>query len=128
MQSSVIADLIGGTWVRRHRSCLGLCTTSATPERFSGPFLLNRWSVGAHDATNTHLQHMDAHQQNEYKRQDHDMETIHLPEVQQVEEGTNANRVDRIFTLGGNPLRTKVRHRQVAGKGGADGCQKENHA
>jgi hypothetical protein len=48
------------------------------------------------------------------------MKAIHLPEVQQVEEGTDANRVERIFALGGDPLRAKVRHRQVAGKGSTD--------
>src|SRR5579864_4387815 len=71
---------------------------------------------------------MDTNQCHEQKRQKDDVKAIHLPEVQQVEEGTDPDRVERIFALGSDPLRTKVRHRQVAGKGGADCCQKGKHA
>src|SRR5579864_2512822 len=71
---------------------------------------------------------MDTNQCHEQKRQKDDVKAIHLPEVQQVEESADPDRVERIFALGGDPLRTKVRHRQVASKGGADRCQKGNHA
>src|ERR1700737_689356 len=71
---------------------------------------------------------MYPNQDHDHEWQDHDVKAIHLPEVQQVEEGTDPNRVERILSLGGDPLRAKVRHRQVASKGGANSCQKGHHS
>jgi hypothetical protein len=88
-------------------------------------FLLNRWSIGAHDATDTDQQQVYPHQGHDQERQEHDVKAIHLPEVQQVE-GTDPNRVERVFARDSDPLCIKVRLRHVAGKRGANASHKDD--
>src|SRR5690348_9586908 len=104
-QPAIVAGLVGWQWAHQRRTGSGPLVPSAFPECFSRAFLHNRRSRGAHDATDTHLKEVYPNQNHEDEWQEYDVKAIHLPEVQQVEEGTDANRVERIFALGGDPLR-----------------------
>ena len=54
------------------------------------------------------------------QRQQHDVPQQHLARVEHVEVGADADRVQPVLGLGGDPLRVEVGLRQVAGERGAD--------
>src|SRR5579872_6884517 len=58
-----------------------------------------------------------------HQRQDEDVIAVHLTEVQDVEKGSNANRVECVFPLHRDPLRIEVLLRDVTGERSKNRCQ-----
>jgi hypothetical protein len=68
----------------------------------------------------THEQDVRRHQADHGDRQQQHVVAVHLAEVQNVEEGADAGRVEPVLRLRRDPLRVEVLLRDVAGQGAGD--------
>ncbi len=77
-------------------------------------------------AAHPHQQHVRANQRDEQERDEYHMPQQHLAEVHQVEERSDARRVERVLAVGRDPLGVEVLLRQVAGEALQDGGTKRD--
>jgi hypothetical protein len=80
------------------------------------------------DAAHADQQHVRADDRDEDDREHHDVPHQHLAEVHQVEERPDADFVERVLAVGGDPLRVEVLLGQVAGEALHHRGQEGDHA
>jgi hypothetical protein len=73
-------------------------------------------------------QDVRADDDDEHERHEHDVPHEHLAEVHRVPDRPRADRVERVLSVGRDPLRVKVLLGQVAGERRHDRGQERDHA
>src|SRR5260370_15785149 len=81
-----------------------------------------------HNATGAHHHDVEDHQDGDPDGQQHDVQPVHLTEVQDVEERSDAGGVHRVFGVDGDELRVEVLLCEVAGERGENADREDDYA